>query len=275
MDKKSMIEREPAFRATMRVELEHIKKTVTNPVLVDIGAHTGEYTLLMNQMFKDKICWIYAIEPDLVNFEKITEKLNDKTDSECGYALFGDMVISDKDSTVPFYVSDKKNLSSLIHRNSVHKKVKMIKSVTIPTLFITNEHTPDFIKMDIEGGEVLVLRGARDYLPTINCSILMEVHPTLYTDELSLEAELVHLFNNGWRCDRVISSAYSSEPEPFKRLAFISQVEVKDGWYRGTYGGDNDFALKYACYPYEIGIPDWRGGTSVKLVRSLLLKRES
>jgi FkbM family methyltransferase len=271
-----MIEREPAFKATMRVELEHIKGTVTNPVLVDIGANEGEYTLLMAKYFDGIPCNILAIEPDDGNYKRLCCNVHLSHIEPPVKVDLGNYAISDVDGVCEFYKSHRNNLGSIIYRDDISVTPRESLCLTLKSYVdLQDVCAPSFIKMDIEGGEVLVLRGAQDYLPSINCSILMEVHPARYTDELSLENELIHLFNNGWRCDRVISSAFDTQPEPFKLLTFISQIEVKDGWYRGTYEGDNDFALEYACYPYETGIPDWHGDVSKKLVRAILLKRSS
>jgi len=139
---------------------------------LDIGANIG-YTTLSLCRNMDRVI---ALEPDPRSRKLLEEnvKLN-KYENKCD---IGSEIVSDKVSTDTIYLNKKPNLSSIVSRSGTPRRVE---STTIDEICNIEKICPSFIKMDIEGAEVQVLKGGREALfNTDECKILMEVHPTLY-----------------------------------------------------------------------------------------------
>jgi FkbM family methyltransferase len=267
-----MIEREPAFKWVLRRELDRIGQAINDPVLMDIGANVGDYTILMDKHLGDIPHRILAVEPEPHSYDLLCQNLKfHGVDCICD-----GQAIADRTQQKLFYTAKKSNLCSLIHRLGVNNASITVNCTTIPKML--KEHKLEkvnLIKMDIEGGEVLALRGARDFLAGAkDLSILMEVHPHLYTKDLSLEEELNFLFNSGWHCEYMISAAV---PHFLNYNIFCSKwhgFEVKPGWERIVFRNpDQEDVKRYAYWEHDIGIPTWHGTLGKKLIRALLLTK--
>jgi len=149
----------------------------------DLGAHIGILTLAAAKRVGPK-GRVYAFEPS-PETARILERhvaLNGWQDRvEVVRA-----VASDFDGTVPFYVNGTSMAASLGRENvevlSVDRPadsaVKLeVASVTLDRFCASRGITPHVFKIDVEGAELRVLRGARNLLLTRRSAILCEVHP--------------------------------------------------------------------------------------------------
>jgi FkbM family methyltransferase len=141
--------------------------------ILDIGANYGVYCLAFSSIGKNTK--IIAVEP--FNFYKniITEnaKINKFKNIN-----FINKVVSNHNGFCNLDYSRSYTTASIIKKFRLKKKIKKIKSITIDNLIKKlNIKKLNFIKMDIEGAELLALEGAkktiRKFLPTIamECSI--------------------------------------------------------------------------------------------------------
>lgn len=262
-----MIEREPCFKWIIRQELELIKKTIKNPVLLDIGANIGDYVFLMHKIMNGVSHKIVAVEANPEVYKILKENISD---SEIKCKILNE-AISDVTGEKTFYIADKNNLGSVVYRDGISKKEITIKSKTLQDLKLEKIN---FIKMDIEGGEVLALRGARNFLKDQNeLKILLEIHPIQYNEELNLKKELEFLFDSGWKCKYMISSAMPYYYSSYMGLRRIWESEIIDGWKRMVFiNPDIEAVIFYGCQGIY-GVPNWRGTVSRKLMRGLLLEK--
>jgi FkbM family methyltransferase len=244
-----MIEREPAFKHLLRDALTYVRGLIDNPVLMDIGANVGDYTLIMHNMMEEIPHKIIAIEPDPTTFFLLQ---NNMKFHEVG-CICDSSAISDRAGESVFFAADKNNLSSLVSRDGIKKSETIVTCSTIEEILKKyNFSRVNLIKMDIEGGEVLALRGARDFLKeSSNIKILMEVHPHLYTDELNLANELEFLFTHGWSCPHAITSALPEHIRGYSKGLELASFPVKEGWRRKILRfDDTDDLIQYACWSH-------------------------
>lgn len=135
-----------------------------NPVLFDIGANVGEYTLALKNRLPDSI--IYSFEPHPENYVKL-ERINESNiklfniglGEESGNHFLYDLANTDGTTLASLY----EEVFSL----AANEKTKKFE-ITITTL---NEFAElnkidfiDFIKIDTEGSEIAVLKGASTLL---------------------------------------------------------------------------------------------------------------
>jgi FkbM family methyltransferase len=145
---------------------------------IDIGANIGLHLIAAasHQVSPNQIFW--AFEPEVANFEVISK--NVEANDLKGVSLFP-MALGEKAGQAKFFVSLGRNkgahslvgLKSELPQQTVMVDVKSLDELSSP-LF----EKPFFLKIDVEGSEIAVLRGASDTLrQASHVAILMEVLP--------------------------------------------------------------------------------------------------
>ena len=142
-----------------------------NAIVMDIGANIGIYTILLSHIYpKAKIIAIEA-SPTIFEMLRSNCKLNNLLFPSGSHVLLINKAISDKDDIITeFYEKHSMstmlkefltNLSSTILTNQDELNKKLVRTVTIDNLVETigiNEIS--LLKIDVEGAEVLALKGA-------------------------------------------------------------------------------------------------------------------
>lgn len=128
--------------------------------VLHIGAHECEEQIFYNRLGVSNVVWIDAIQ-EMVNKQKHKHNIYQA-------------VISDKDDdTVKFNITNNIQSSSILelgthlkHHPHVHNiGCRYLKTITIDTFLKTNNIScPDFWNIDIQGAELLALKGAKESL---------------------------------------------------------------------------------------------------------------
>lgn len=142
-----------------------------NAIVMDIGANIGIYTILLSHIYpKAKIIAIEA-SPTIFEMLRSNCKLNNLLFPSRSNVLLINKAISDKDDiTTEFYEKHSMStmlkefltdLSSTILTNKDQLNKKLVKTVTIDNLVETiGVNEISLLKIDVEGAEVLALKGA-------------------------------------------------------------------------------------------------------------------
>jgi len=144
-------------------------------VMVDIGSNAGWYSIIMWRGMKGK-GRVFAFEPNPRTFLYLQEN----TVGRSGIHPL-EIAMSDSNKKIPFYCSKSSNLSSAVR--NVGEEVT-VESMSLDEFCYScrDFESADFIKCDVEGSELKVLRGARKLRSSGNSPVwLIEV------DELFLE----------------------------------------------------------------------------------------
>ena len=143
-------------------------------ISIDIGANIGIYTLLLSHLYPK--CKVISIEASPTIFEKL--KLNCQLNNLLpgSNLVLLNKAVSDKDGTrVDFYEKHSMSTMSKEFLTSISSKIitnkddelhkEIVRTVTIDNLAeTTNINEISFLKIDVEGAEVLVLKGAINIL---------------------------------------------------------------------------------------------------------------
>jgi FkbM family methyltransferase len=144
-----------------KVFLKNIFAGMESPTIVDVGANIGEYS--------KKICLnssnptIYALEPHPGNFQKLEENIERRNVTTIRKACGG----VEKKVNLFDYEEGGSSHASTVEGviNKIHKKEKQKVKVDMITLdrLIKNKDidTIDLLKVDTEGNEIEVLKGAK------------------------------------------------------------------------------------------------------------------
>ena len=149
-------------------------------VAFDIGANIGYYVILESKMCKK----VYAIEPEISNFNLLNKNISL---NKLSNVITFNKAISDKLGDIDFFISVKSNMHSIYSDykdNNIVEKIK-VKALSLDEFCIQNNVYPDFLRMDIQGGEYQVFKGMNDILKK-SLIIFMELHPQMMKEEHTL-----------------------------------------------------------------------------------------
>jgi len=192
---------------------------------VDIGAWVGPTVLYGAQ--RAKHC--YAIEPDPVAFEILVQNIHLNHSLKNRITLFngciGDVSGDVKLGTMTEFGD---GMSSIIFGQT--KDYLLVKSLTLDEFMAKNDvRDCDFIKMDIEGGEVSVLPTAKAYLQKNMPTLFLSLHPFWFKDRakdskriieaLKIYRNLYGVDGRRLSLDQLSHSLMSMEPRNFSVIA--------------------------------------------------------
>lgn len=138
-------------------------------VLLDAGANIGYFSILLADRCKE----VYAVEPDVENFNALNRNL--KINNASNIKTFN-FAFSNKSEILYLNRSDKSNWHTTSKSANSEDAIK-IESITIDDFCDKQNIQPDIIKMDIEGFERYVIPGAKNILEGVSY-LFFELHST-------------------------------------------------------------------------------------------------
>jgi FkbM family methyltransferase len=151
--------------------------------VIDVGAHVGFFSLgaALRAGAPGKVC---AFEPSPETFDILKKHICLNGWEDRIEALQG--VVGDHDGTTAFYTYGTSMAASVSQANVevLNPEVRDRPAARIDSTSFSLDSfcskrglKPDVIKVDVEGAEVQVLRGARNLLSTLPIVVFCEVHP--------------------------------------------------------------------------------------------------
>jgi FkbM family methyltransferase len=187
---------------------------------IDVGASHGVYTYHANRILTDAD--IICIEADPERFS-ILEENTAKWASEstnriqCVNAAASDEEDRQKNQQITFYATGTQISGGLF---SVAERSDGYRPYTVPLVCVDDYFDPDaktVVKVDVEGSELRVLKGARRHVASRNAQFFVEIswwgdraRGTTSFDVLRFS------YVSGLRIDRRLKSDYLLSPEPSK-----------------------------------------------------------
>lgn len=155
---------------------------------LDLGAHTGKHALPLGRVV-GATGRIYAFEPILDKFKALSDNIKN-----AGLTQISPFNVCclDENKIVTFtYLPTDPGKSAIHIRKSldasvIEKVTQECLAIRLDDFFVTIDASPQFIKIDIEGAELMALRGARSLINTARPILHIEIGPP------SLEAFGVH-----------------------------------------------------------------------------------
>ncbi len=177
-------------------ETEIIMKDVKQgDIVLDIGANIGYYTLIFARLVGEK-GKVYAFEPDPVNFALL--KRNVEINGYDNVVLI-EKAVSDRSGKIRLFLCEENKGDHRIYNSGDHRDVIDVEGVSVDDYFEKKQHI-DFIKMDIQGAEGLVLQGMEYILKSNKAvKIVTEFWPIgLKRSGTSSKPVLACLLNHGF-----------------------------------------------------------------------------
>jgi FkbM family methyltransferase len=141
-------------------------------IVMDIGAHIGYYTLILAEIVGPK-GKVYAFEPNPENFKVLQKNIEIN-----GYknVILEKKAISDKNGTVNFYFSDLNTGDGRIYTSSEKRTSCEVECIKLDDYF-KNIPKPSFFKIDIQGIEILALKGMSKIMNNPDIKFTTEFQP--------------------------------------------------------------------------------------------------
>lgn len=148
-----------------KIFIETIKK---GSIVYDIGAHVGFYTLLSSELVGTE-GKVVAFEPNPRNINYLKEHLRL---NRCDNVIIIEAAVAAKSGSVHFQSSPDSHGGGISLEGSLKVRMvslhELVSSSAIPV--------PDYMKIDVEGAEFLVLKGAEQLLADFYPAIFLATH---------------------------------------------------------------------------------------------------
>jgi FkbM family methyltransferase len=183
--------------------LEIVKAEINRDdiVIYDIGGHIGTWAVLAKSIFPSAEVHVFEPLPDHLS------ELNKNAGHLSGVTIHN-MALGSKSETAVMNIATNSDSSSLLdltdNMYNEYGQVKVSeKKVQVLTLndFIKQKGVaiPDLIKMDVQGFELEVLKGASEILSKVKYLILEVSFVEFYAGQPLVEEIISNMFGNGFR----------------------------------------------------------------------------
>lgn len=205
------------FNTYEKVELETSLKLMENNFSVfDIGANIGWYSLHFSKKFPDTK--ILAFEPIKRTFDYLLENIKTNGAKNISTYNFG---FSEEAGTETFYFRNEESVSTSMADLKDDKKARKIKCrmMRLDDFSSRNSIKIDFIKCDVEGSELLVIKGGMLVISKYKPIIFMEMLRKWSAKFGYHPNELINILNNvGYQCFRIKNGKLSK----FKQMTDLT-----------------------------------------------------
>ena len=183
--------------------LKNVLKSLSSPVLLDIGANVGHHSLFLSKYAES----VYAFEPNITAYKRIEEKI--ETNSVTNIYPFN-IALSDVGGDVTFFAPSGHNLGqgSLLksHKPETNLDVVSVKAEKGDS-FLQKKGVEkvSLIKIDVEGSEFKALSGLADSLKKFRPIVLMEYFYTArkYLDSLPNKPDIRSFLPDDYEISRI------------------------------------------------------------------------
>ena len=161
---------------TSSLELIEIVKLANVKIIYDIGAHTGTWSFLAKALIPESI--IHAFEPIKLHITEFQNRMSHIKDINLHQVALGN-----QNGDMSIKITNRSDSSSLLDSTELadeqygvkKDREQMIKIFTLDDYIITQKiPLPDFIKLDVQGYELEVLKGSQQcikYAKWILCEV--------------------------------------------------------------------------------------------------------
>lgn len=145
-------------------------------VIFDIGAHIGLCSMPVSKVISEDGL-VYAFEPAKTNVQHFLRNI--EYSGIINIKLFPYLVGEETKENVPFYETHYvTGMNSIVsYKDDDTYKVIDKKQVSLDDFCAHNRIIPEVIKIDVEGAEIEVLKGAKNVLKRYRPIIILSVHP--------------------------------------------------------------------------------------------------
>jgi FkbM family methyltransferase len=152
----------------------------SNPVVFDVGANVGYFSTQLSQMLASRSPQVYAFEPVPTTFTKLVLSVQKLNLSACVHPVAA--AVLDEPRPVGIKYSEQNSLFGQVIRQGANNRAgdrqAYAAGVTLDGFYSSVGALPALVKIDVEGSEAAVLRGAKGLLSRSDRpAIIFEFNP--------------------------------------------------------------------------------------------------
>ena len=201
-------------------------------VIFDVGANKGHYSNLLSKYFSNEDS-IYAFEPSENTFKKLKSTNENNKNVKTFNIGFG----SESKKLKLFTNADSSGLASVYQRRLEHFDISMDKyeEVEISTLdsFCKEQEIKeiDFLKLDVEGHELEVLKGAKTLLENKKIEFIQFEFGGANIDSRTFFQDFYYLLAPNYHIYRILIDGlqkidtYDERQEVFNAINYLAQLK--------------------------------------------------
>jgi FkbM family methyltransferase len=181
-------------------------------VLWDIGSHHGHYSIFAAVIAKGNN-QVFSFEPDSVarNIQIRNFQLN-QLESKI---VVSDIAVSDRNGTLHFHSLEGNSNSHIIKDDNFSDRHTIeVQTKTVNTL-VSELPLPNFVKIDTEGAEIDILRGAGSLLEKPDITFICELHPFAWESFNVSYDDFLSILNKYGRKIQLLDTAKKIDQLPF------------------------------------------------------------
>jgi FkbM family methyltransferase len=195
-------------------------------IFIDIGANVGSYTLVASKLV-GRSGRVIAFEPASKSFLRLSKNISM---NGLKNVITERKAVLDRNTRTDLYISGNHNLgmSSIFHHDSESGITENVETVTLDDYVEKHEISQvNIIKIDIEGSEILALKGMQRILERIHPRILIELkEETIIHSGYQAKNIVDFLVNAGYNKFIIdeqgnISSDLTRQPEDYFNFLFL------------------------------------------------------
>jgi FkbM family methyltransferase len=176
----------------------YYKKIKEGFTVIDVGANMGIFTTLFARLVGKK-GFVYAFEPEPANIALLKKNI---AFNKYENVKVEEKAVSNKAGKINLYICDGHNGGHRIRKplnDARFKESIEIEAISIDNYFEGSDAKIDFVKIDVEGAEYLVLKGMERIVDKFNPDILAEFLPeALFYSETSPEDYIGFFTSRGY-----------------------------------------------------------------------------
>lgn len=159
--------------------LEEINKLKSGQNFLDIGANIGYYSLLASKIVGNS-GRVYSFEPSSREFKRLLKNIEI---NNCKNIIPSNLALSDSNNEIYFSIAQgHTGLNSIsIEDKSIDKTTQIVKTMKLDTYFNSEIIRFKLAKIDVEGSELMVLKGMEQILKEHAIErIIIEITPRFF-----------------------------------------------------------------------------------------------
>lgn len=194
---------------------------------IDVGAHNGDILKRMLHAAPQGDFWAFEPIPHLAAY--LAKRFADNPAVRVRHSA-----LADTDGTATFYVFEGAEAWSGLAKRDIPRKGAVAKPVEVRTErlddVIDADRRIDFIKIDVEGAEMGVLRGADRLIARWKPKVVFE-HGINGAEYFGTRPEDVFNYFSAKDMSVALLPAYVAGGQPLSRDAFVEQFHSNANWY--------------------------------------------
>lgn len=205
---------------------------VSDVVIFDVGANVGNYTLALLSLLGKTHASVYSFEPSKSAFAKLRDNMKNTKNVFLHNIALGE---ENKNATL-FYDTQASGFASFYKRRLEHFNIHMDFSETVDVTTIDtfclqeNIKRIHFLKMDVEGHELSVLRGASGMIENKLVDFIQFEFGGCNIDSRTFFQDFYYLLSPNYRIYRIVRNglyrinSYEETQEIFMTANFLAEA---------------------------------------------------